>query len=93
MEPEDLSECAPGLDVMVQNMRTVCSLPDMNPQCVLAPSVKQCNNVNKYYHDVVKSLMVIYSVWVVFRYQIRISETQYKTLKTIIEPRPTNDGF
>lgn len=85
MQPQDLSECAPGLEKMTENMREVCSYDTMNPKCILSPSIKQCKRINSELGMTIRILFIIFSCFIIFRFKLDPLKDGYIQLKNTLD--------
>lgn len=82
MQPQDMSECAAGLGVMVNNMRDACSEPDVNPACVVSPTVKQCSNHINISNVIIMVVFAVLDVILIMRSSIKLGTFSYNLLPT-----------
>jgi len=80
MQPQDLSECATGLGIMVDNMRDACSEPDVNPKCVVSPTFKQCINHIEMSDIIIMVIFAVLSTLLLMRSSIKLSNFKYNLL-------------
>jgi hypothetical protein len=83
IEPQDMSECMPGIHIMVDNMRTTCSSATMDYKCVVAPSAKICNDENQPYAIVYQVVFAVCAVFAVMTKGLSISNFRYTLLNTV----------